>query len=60
MFNIFFINARSNLADKIQPSGTNFESYLPSITAALSDEPSPEKEFQDAFFYIKKKLMSWL
>ena len=41
MFNIFCINARSNLADKIQPSGTNFESYLPNIATALSDEPSP-------------------
>ena len=46
----FFINARSNLRDKIPPSSTKFESYLPNITTALNDKPLTEKEFKDAFF----------
>ena len=49
-FNKFFINVGSKLADKISPSSTNFESYLPNITTALSDKPLSEKEFKDAFF----------
>ena len=52
-FNKFFINIGSNLADKIPPSSTNFESYLLNITTALSDKPSSEKEFKDAFFTLK-------
>ena len=52
-FNKFFINVGSNLADKIPPSSTNFESYLPNITTALSDKPLSEKEFKDAFFALK-------
>ena len=39
MFNKFFINIGSNLADKIPSSSTNFESYLPNITTAFSDKP---------------------
>ena len=52
-FNKFFINVGSNLADKIPPSSTNFKSYLPNITTALSDKPLSEKEFKDAFFTLK-------
>ena len=52
-FNKFFINISSNLADKIPPSSTNFELYLPNITTALSDKPLSEKEFKDAFFTLK-------
>ena len=54
-FNKFFINVGSNLADKIPPSSTNFESYLPNIRTALSDKPLSEKEFKDAFFCIESK-----
>ena len=36
-FNNFFINTGSNLADKIPPSSTSFESYLPNVTTALSE-----------------------
>ena len=53
-FNKFFINVCSNLADKIPPSSTNFESYLPNITTALSDKPLTEKEFRDAFLHGKQ------
>ena len=53
-FNKFFINVGSNLADKIPPSSTNFKSYLPNITTALSDKPLSEKEFKDAFFTLKR------
>ena len=35
-FNKLFINVGSNLADKFPPSSTNFESYLPNITTALT------------------------
>ena len=52
-FNKFFINLGSNLADKIPLSSTNFESYLPDITTALSDKPLLKKEFKDAFFTLK-------
>ena len=53
MFNRFFINVGSNLANKIPPSSTNFESYLPNITTALSDKLFLEKKFKDAFFALK-------
>ena len=53
MFNEFSINIGSNLADKIPPSSTNFESYLPNITTALSDKPLSKKESNDAFFTLK-------
>ena len=52
-FNELFINVGSNLADEIPPSSTNFESYLPNITTALSDKPLTKKEFKDAFFTMK-------
>ena len=52
-FNKFFIKIGFNLADKIPPSSTNFELYLPNITTALSDKPLSEKEFKDAFFTLK-------
>ena len=52
-FNKFFINIGSNLADKIPPSSTNFESYLSNITTALSGKPLLEKEFKDPFFTLK-------
>ena len=52
-FNKFFISIGSNLADKVPPSSTSFESYLPNITTALSDKPLSEKEFKDAFFKLK-------
>ena len=52
-FNKFFTNVGSNLADKIPPSSTNFESCLPNITTALSDKPLSKKEFKDAFFALK-------
>ena len=51
-FNKFFINIGSNLADKVPPSSTSFESYLLNITA-LSDKPLSEKEFKDPFFKLK-------
>ena len=51
-FNKFFISIGSNLADKVPPGSTSFESYLPNITA-LSDKPLSEKEFKDAFFKLK-------
>ena len=53
MFNKIFINIGSNLADKTPPSSTNFESYLPNITTAVSDKPLSEKEFKDVFFTLK-------
>ena len=53
MFNKFFINVGSNLADKILPSTTNFESYLPNIKSAVSDKPLSENKFKDAFFTLK-------
>ena len=53
MFNKFFINVGSNLADKIPPSSTNFESYLPNITTALRDKPLSGREFKYAFFTLK-------
>ena len=46
-FNKFFIIIGSNLADKVPPSSTSLESYLPNITTALSDKPLSEKEFKD-------------
>ena len=52
-FNNFFINAGSNLADKIPPSSTSFESYLPNVTTALSENVLSEKEFKHAFFTLK-------
>ena len=52
-FNKFFINVGSNLVDKIPPSSTNVESYLPDVSANLSDKPLSEKEFKDAFFTLK-------
>ena len=52
LYNKFFINVGSNLADKMPPSKTNFESYLPNITPALSDKPLSEKEFRDAFLHF--------
>ena len=53
-FNTFFINnLGSNLVDKIPPSRTIFESYLPNTATALIDKPSSEKEFKDAFFTLK-------
>ena len=51
--NKFYINIGSNLTDKIPPSSTNFEFYLPNITTVLSDKPLAEKEFKDAFFSLK-------
>ena len=51
--NKFFTNVGSNLADKIPASSTNFESYFPDITTALSDKPLSEKEFKDVFFTLK-------
>ena len=54
-FNKFFLNVGSNLANKIPPSSTNFKSYLPNTTTALSDKPLSEKEFKDAIFYIENK-----
>ena len=53
MFNKIIINIGSNLADKTPPSSTNFESYLPKITTALSDKPLSKKEFKDVFFTLK-------
>ena len=52
-FNKCFINACSNLADKIPPSSTKFESYLPNITTSFSDKPLSEKKFKDACFTLK-------
>ena len=52
-FNKFFINVCSNLADKIPPTSTSFESYLYIITTALSDKPLSEKELKDTFFTLK-------
>ena len=52
-FNKFLVNIGSNLADKFPASSTNFESYLPNVTTALSDKPLSEKEFKDAFFTLK-------
>ena len=52
-FNKFLINVDSNLVDKIPPSTTDFESYIPNIITALSDKPLSEKEFKDAFFALK-------
>ena len=52
-FNTFFINVGSNLADKIPPSSTKFESYLANITTALSHNLLTEKELKDAFFKMK-------
>ena len=52
-FNKFFINAGSNLADKVPTSSTNFKSYLPNIATALRDKPLLEKEFKDAYFTLK-------
>ena len=52
-FNKFFINAGFNLADKIPPSSTNFESYLPNITTAVRDKPLSGGEFKYAFFTLK-------
>ena len=49
----FFINVSSYLADKIQSSGTKFESYHPDVTTALNDKPFLEKDFKDAFFTLK-------
>ena len=51
-FKTFFINVGSNLADKIPPSITNFESYLPNITNAVSYKLLSEKE---CLFYIENK-----
>ena len=53
MFNKFFINTGSNLADKNPPSSTSLESYLANITTVLSDKPLLEKEFKDTFFTLK-------
>ena len=53
MFNKFFINIGSNLADKNPPSSTSLESYLANITTVLSDKPLLEKEFKDTFFTLK-------
>ena len=39
MFNKFFINVGSNLADKIPLSGTSFESCFPIIATTFSDKP---------------------
>ena len=50
---IFFINVGSNLADKIPPSSTDFESFLPIVTTTLSDKISTEKKFKDASFTFK-------
>ena len=52
-FNKFFINVGSNVADKIPPSSTNFQSYLLNITTVLIDKPLSEKEFKNAFFTLK-------
>ena len=52
-FNKYFINAGSNLADKVPTSSTNFKSYLPNIATALRDKPLLEKEFKDACFTLK-------
>ena len=52
-FDTFFINAVSNLADKIPSSSTKFESYILNITTALIDTPLTEKEFKDDFFTMK-------
>ena len=51
-FNNFFMNIVCNLAGKIPPSRSNFESYLPIITTALSDKPLLEKEFKDTLFIM--------
>ena len=51
--NKFFINIVYNLTDKIRPSSTNVESYLPNITAVLSDKLLSQEEFKDAFFILK-------
>ena len=53
MLNKSLINVGFSLADKMPPSSTNFESFLPDITAALSVKPLSEKEFKDAFFTLK-------
>ena len=53
MLNKFVINVGSNLAHKIPPSSTKFESYLPNITTPLSDDPLTEKELKDVFFALK-------
>ena len=50
---IFFINVGSNLADKIPPSSTDFESFLRIVTTTLSDKISTEKKFKDASFTFK-------
>ena len=52
-FNKFLVNIGSNLADKFPAGSTNFESYLPNVTTALSDKPLSEKEFKDTFFTLK-------
>ena len=53
MFNNFFINVGSNLADKIPLSGTSFESCFPEIAATLSDKPLSENKLKDTFSTLK-------
>ena len=55
-FNKFFIKVGSNPADKISPSGRNFESCLPDITTALSNKPLAEKEFKGAFLTLEENV----
>ena len=44
----------STPAAKIPSSNSNFESYLPNITAAILEKPFKKKELHDAFFALKQ------
>ena len=44
----------STPAAKIPLGNSNFESYLPNITASIPEKPFKKKEFKDAFFALKQ------
>ena len=44
----------STPAAKIPSSNSNFESYLPNITASILEKPFKKKEFKDAFSALKQ------
>ena len=48
-FNEFFINIGPNLAAKIPPSNTNFDSYLPHVCTIFAEKSVTEEELKRHF-----------
>ena len=50
---VFLVNTGTNLAAKTPLGRTNFESYLPNITATLQENSLTEEKFKNYFFLLK-------